>query len=174
MQVKSRLCLRDLLRRSCVWVSEAQNCISGRVCATLYGDRARRKGEMQAKSYSCFSGTVYAGQVFEKSQGKGSFWKCGFWLFAKVSWKTLVLGGFVPSFLGKSRGKRLFWKESLSLVENACFGKLRGKRLFWKCEKKGGGQGKGKGKEREWEKINVYAVGRLRRRLPQFYWGSLC
>ena len=47
----------------------------------------------------------------EKSRGKRSFWKLGFSLLVKVSWKTLVLEAWIVTF-------------SESLVENARFGSL--------------------------------------------------
>ena len=73
----------------------------------------------------------YAGKVLHflrKSCGKRSFWKASFSVFAKVSWKMLVLEGFILTFCG-------------NIVENAHFGsvdskflrKSRGKRSFWKC-----------------------------------------
>ena len=87
------------------------------------------------------------------SPGKLSFWKPSFSLFAKVSWKTLVLEVYILTFceclvqsarflslhshfLRMSRGKRSFWKSTMS---RARFGSFRchflrtsrGKRSFW-------------------------------------------
>ena len=61
------------------------------------------------------------------SRGKCSFWKLGFSLLVKVSWKMLILEAWIVTF-------------GECLVENARFGSLdchfwwksRGKRSFWK------------------------------------------
>ena len=52
----------------------------------------------------------------QKSGGNRSFWKASFSVFAKVSWKTLVLEAWILTFLQKSRGKRLFFVTFLPLV----------------------------------------------------------
>ena len=49
---------------------------------------------------------------------KCSFWKLGFSLLVKVSWKMLVLEAWILPF-------------GESLVENARFGSLHGFSLFW-------------------------------------------
>ena len=50
-------------------------------------------------------------QFLGRSRAKRSFWKASFSVFAKFSWKTLVLEGFIPRFCE-------------SLVEDARFGRL--------------------------------------------------
>ena len=89
-------------------------------------------------------GSVYS-HFLQRSRGKRSFWKCGFTLLAKVSWKMFVLevciltfceglvktvrfGSVDSLFWRKSRGKCSFWKCVFSLLRRS-----REKRSFWKC-----------------------------------------
>ena len=51
----------------------------------------------------------------EKSRVKRSFWKLGVSLLGKVSWKMLVLEGWIVTF-GETRGICSFWKLGLSLL----------------------------------------------------------
>ena len=84
-------------------------------------------------------------QFLGGSRGKHSFWKCGFSVSGKVSWKTFVLevfrlsffeslvenalfGSLPTQFLRKSRGKRLL---KFGRFQSQFLRKSRGKRSFW-------------------------------------------
>ena len=108
----------NLVRRSCV--SKAQN--AGEIAFCV-----------------CFEGCLRARLMFTVLM------KVKFSDFGEVSWKTLVLGGFVLSFWESTRGKRWVWKTVFAAFAKVSWKTLvlggfilsflrksRGKRSFWK------------------------------------------
>ena len=131
----------EIVRVGCA--KPRRNCVTRFAWSTLCGDRACRMCEMYAVPLGHWNALIF--------------------VFANVSYETLILEGLFVSFceclvrnahfgrslcqfLRMSRTKRSFWKISLSffcecLVRNAHFGRFlclflrmsRTKRLFWKA-----------------------------------------